>query len=74
MKATLTDIEFLIEAVQQKSERLIQQLHEDAKQELLRGVEEIYADVEQRQTATAPKRRGRPPAKKARFAKRANKT
>jgi hypothetical protein len=74
MKATLTDIEFLIEALQQKSERLIQQLHEDAKQELLRGVEEIYADIEQRQTATAPKRRGRPPAKKARFAKRANKT
>ena len=60
MKATITDIEFLIEAIQQKSDTLIEQLQQEAKQEILRGftqhIEEPFKP--------APKRRGRPPLKK----------
>jgi hypothetical protein len=60
VKATITDIEFLIEAIQQKSDTLIEQLQQEAKQEILRG----FTQHIEEQLKPAPKRRGRPPLKK----------
>ena len=40
MNATITDIQFLIEAIQQKADGLIRQLQEETKEEILRDIAE----------------------------------
>ena len=78
MNVNITELQFLIEAIQEKADGLIRQLQEEAEQEIMRGftqhVEEQFDAAYEERTKTAPKPRGRAPAKKARFAKRANKT
>ena len=68
MNLTMTDVQFLIEAIQQKADSLIEQLQQDAEQEILRGftqhVEEQFDAAYAEHIKTAPKRRGRPPLKK----------
>jgi hypothetical protein len=68
MNLTITDVQFLIEAIQQKADSLIEQLQQDAEQEILRGftqhVEEQFDAAYEEHIKTTPKPRGRAPAKK----------
>jgi len=68
MNLTITDVQFLIEAIQQKADSLIEQLQEDAKGEIMRGftqhVEEQFDAAYKEHIKTAPKPRSRAPAKK----------
>ena len=68
MNLTITDVQFLIEAIQQKADSLIEQLQQDAEQEILRGftqhVEEQFDAAYAEHVKSAPKPRGRPVAKK----------
>lgn len=68
MNLTITDVQFLIEAIQQKADSLIEQLQQDAKEEIMRGftqhVEEQFDAAYEEHIKTAPKPRGRAPAKK----------
>lgn len=68
MNLTMTDVQFLIEAIQQKADGLIEQLQQDAQQEILRGftqhVEEQFDAAYAEHIKPTTKPRGRPPIKK----------
>ena len=68
MNLTMTDVQFLIEAIQQKADGLIEQLKQDAEQEIMRGftqhVEEQFDAAYAEHIKTAPKPRSRPTVKK----------
>ena len=68
MNVNITELQFLIEAIQEKADGLIRQLREEAEQEIMRGftqhVEEQFDAAYAEHVKTAPKPRGRPPAKK----------
>jgi hypothetical protein len=69
MNVNITELQFLIEAIQEKADNLIRQLQEEAEQEIMRGftqhVEEQFDEAYAEHIKTAPKPRGRPVAKKA---------
>jgi hypothetical protein len=70
MKLTPTDYKFLIEAIQQKADGLIEELKEDIEEDIARACEEVLEFLKNQEAAEhlekpAPKRRGRPPLKKA---------
>lgn len=68
MNLTMTDVQFLIEAIQQKADSLIEQLRQDAEQDILRNftqhLDEQFDAAYAEHIKTAPKRRGRPPLNK----------
>lgn len=75
MNVNITELQFLIEAIQEKADGLIRQLQEEAEQEIMRGftqhVDEQFDAAYADYIKTTPKRRGRPPLKnKARKAKK----
>ena len=68
MNVNITELQFLIEAIQEKADGLIRQLREEAEQEIMRGftqhVEEQFDAAYAEHVKTAPKPRSRAPAKK----------
>ena len=68
MNVNITELQFLIEAIQEKADGLIRQLREEAEQEIMRGftqhVEEQFDAAYEEHIKTAPKPRGRAPTKK----------
>jgi len=70
MKLTPTDYNFLIEAIQQKANSLMEELKEDIEEDIAQACEEVLEflknqEADEHLEKPAPKRRGRPPLKKA---------